>query len=345
MTRSPIRATSRRPALRCISTGPRRDRPKALSDLEDVRASDLQPGVDVSGEVGGIAQDPANTPWQPIDLADRAFGQSVAVTQLQLANGYATMVNGGYHVQPHVARVDRDGTQRADARTAARHHATLADELKGVLEHVTSSVPWYAEGSLIPGFQIGGKTGTAQIWDASEQQVHEEPLQLQLRRLRGGDAPRAVVAVRIGPARPQGQCAGRPRADHHARTSSFTGSRRTRSPGWTCPRRPTRTRAAPEPGSAAQASLEPGAYAKWLHSGGTGGSTGGPPSPAARRWQPARPAVTSSPEAINSPVGINRQREAVRGSRAAAVDVPRARIRRNRDQPAERLAGVGATRF
>src|SRR5205807_2348226 len=108
--------------------------------------------------------DPATTPWQPIDLADRAFGQSVAVTPLQLANGYATMVNGGYHVQPHVvAAVNNVDTHPAAPQRAIS--APLADELKGVLEHVTSSVPWYAAGSLIPGYQIGGKTGTAQVYD------------------------------------------------------------------------------------------------------------------------------------------------------------------------------------
>ena len=96
-------------------------------------------GVDVSGEVGGIAQDPATTPWQPIDLANRAFGQSVAVTQLQLANGYATMVNGGYRVQPHVLVSIGSGPPAPKPEPQRAIPASLADELKGVLEHVTSA--------------------------------------------------------------------------------------------------------------------------------------------------------------------------------------------------------------
>jgi cell division protein FtsI/penicillin-binding protein 2 len=59
-------------------------------------------GVDVAGEVAGIAVDPHLDPWPPIDLANRSFGQGVAVTPLQLATSFTAMVNGGLRIQPHV---------------------------------------------------------------------------------------------------------------------------------------------------------------------------------------------------------------------------------------------------
>ena len=67
-------------------------------------------GIDVAGEVPGIVNDPAITPWRQIDLANGAFGQGVAVTPIQLATAYAAMVNGGILVQPHVVKAvgDRD---------------------------------------------------------------------------------------------------------------------------------------------------------------------------------------------------------------------------------------------
>jgi cell division protein FtsI/penicillin-binding protein 2 len=33
------------------------------------------------------------------------------------------------------------------------------------MSHVVHTVPWYAEKTLVRGYDVGGKTGTAQIWD------------------------------------------------------------------------------------------------------------------------------------------------------------------------------------
>ena len=49
-------------------------------------------------------RDPATQPWREIDLANAAFGQGVAVTPIQLATAFSTIVNGGTTVQPHVVQ-------------------------------------------------------------------------------------------------------------------------------------------------------------------------------------------------------------------------------------------------
>ena len=36
------------------------------------------------------------------------------------------------------------------------------------MNHVVTSVPFYSSRTLIPGFDVGGKSGTAQIWDAAK---------------------------------------------------------------------------------------------------------------------------------------------------------------------------------
>ncbi len=124
----------------------------------------LPTGVDVAGEVPGIVANPATQPWQPIDLANRAFGQGVAITLLQLARAYNAMSNGGYLVQPHVV-ASIDG-QPADTAAPQRViTSSLSAELVQLMHHVVTSVPYYAQWTLIPGYLVGGKTGTAQIWD------------------------------------------------------------------------------------------------------------------------------------------------------------------------------------
>jgi cell division protein FtsI/penicillin-binding protein 2 len=121
-------------------------------------------GIDVAGEVGGIVNDPTITGWQQIDLANGSFGQGVAVTPIQLAAAFSTMVNGGTLVQPHV--VASIGT--LDLAPPSRGQViepSLSVTLTSMMRHVVTEVPFYRDRTLIEGYDVGGKTGTAQIWD------------------------------------------------------------------------------------------------------------------------------------------------------------------------------------
>jgi cell division protein FtsI/penicillin-binding protein 2 len=162
-------------------------------------------GVDLAGEVGGLVKDPAISAWQQIDLANGSFGQGIAVTPLQLATAYAAMVNGGILVQPHVVASigERDTSPMARSQVI---EPGVSDQLIGLMRHVLVEVPFYGDRTLVPGYFVGGKTGTAQIWDP---------------KLRGGRGdwkhnvfnysfvgyigrvePELIVAVRIQEARP-----------------------------------------------------------------------------------------------------------------------------------------------
>jgi cell division protein FtsI/penicillin-binding protein 2 len=121
-------------------------------------------GVDIAGEVPGIVRDPSIKAWRQIDLANGAFGQGVAVTPLQLATAYSAMVNGGQMIQPHVVQaVGMSARQIAGKGQVIS--AELSHTLVGMMNHVVETVPFYRDRTLIPGYEVGGKTGTAQIWD------------------------------------------------------------------------------------------------------------------------------------------------------------------------------------
>jgi len=123
-------------------------------------------GIDVAGEVAGIVRDPAADPWQEIDLANAAFGQGVAVTPVQLATAFSTIVNGGTLIQPHV--VGAIGEREIEPVTRGRVvDAAVAKKVRRLMDHVVEEVPFYRDRTLVPGYYVGGKTGTAQIWDAS----------------------------------------------------------------------------------------------------------------------------------------------------------------------------------
>ena len=124
-------------------------------------------GVDIAGEASGLLRDPAVVPWAEIDLANGSFGQGVAVTPIQLAAAYAALLNGGTMVQPHV--VKSIGTQDQVIGTKGRVTSpAISADLRKMADHVVEEVPFYRDRTLVPGYHVGGKTGTAQIWDAEE---------------------------------------------------------------------------------------------------------------------------------------------------------------------------------
>ncbi len=154
--------------------------------------------IDVAGEVRGLVNDPAITRWSESDLANGSFGQGIAVTQIQLARAYAALINGGVLVQPHV--VAGIGTEPVSVTTNAPVlDPSLSPQLAGLMEHVLAS-PWYVDQARVPGYWIGGKTGTAQVWDAERNRWLPNTFNFScigfIGRKQGH--PDLVVAVRIG---------------------------------------------------------------------------------------------------------------------------------------------------
>jgi cell division protein FtsI/penicillin-binding protein 2 len=124
-------------------------------------------GIDLAGEVGGIMRDPALTKWREIDLANGAFGQGVAVTPIQLATAYAGLMNGGTLVQPHVVKAIGDNDVTLGPRREGIIDPSVSQTLIKMMQHVITEVPFYRDRTLVRGYDVGGKTGTAQIWDSS----------------------------------------------------------------------------------------------------------------------------------------------------------------------------------
>lgn len=126
-------------------------------------------GIDLAGEVTGLVRDPAQTTWAQIDLANGSFGQGVAVTPIQIMKAYCEMANGGLSVTPHVGDLESAGGATPSAKASAAPTriipAALSSQLTGLMQYVVTAVPSYHQATWIPNYYVGGKTGTAQIWD------------------------------------------------------------------------------------------------------------------------------------------------------------------------------------
>jgi cell division protein FtsI (penicillin-binding protein 3) len=124
-------------------------------------------GIDVPGEVPGMVRKPET--WSAIDLATHAFGQGIATTPMQLVMAYAAIANGGFLMRPYVSRrivgpqgeILLENQPHVVRRVISEKTAKL---LAGMLREVTS------EGGTgvmanVDGFEVAGKTGTAQKAD------------------------------------------------------------------------------------------------------------------------------------------------------------------------------------
>jgi cell division protein FtsI (penicillin-binding protein 3) len=116
-------------------------------------------GVDLPGEDGGIIL-PVDK-YSGSSMGNLPFGQGESVTPMQIAAAYAAIANGGILRSPHV--VAAIGGQRVHVPAGHRIISEqTASELRTMLIGVFGD-GGTASGAAIPGYQMAGKTGTANI--------------------------------------------------------------------------------------------------------------------------------------------------------------------------------------
>lgn len=121
-------------------------------------------GIDFSGEQAGIL-----VPQSAVtngDLARIGFGQTIAVTALQLCMATAAAVNGGYLMQPYLVKEISDP---ATGNVVKRFAPTVVN--RAISEQTSKQIVTMlkrvvdeggGKNAKIEGYQVGGKTGTAQ---------------------------------------------------------------------------------------------------------------------------------------------------------------------------------------
>lgn len=127
----------------------------------------LKTNIDLSGEARTDTLIYKPEDMVSSDLAITSFGQGYNCTMIQMASAFSSIINGGYYYQPHVVKEIRN----ADGSTAEKIEPrvlkqtiseTTSDRMREYLHNVT--VKGTGKIAVPAGYQIGGKTGTAEMY-------------------------------------------------------------------------------------------------------------------------------------------------------------------------------------
>lgn len=110
-------------------------------------------GIDLQGE-SNIKLRPKGS-WNIVDLATSSFGQGVSTTPIQIVRAAAVLANGGYLVTPRVV----DSGEKIERTKVISKEA--ADDITSMM--IESAKHGEAKWTDLKGFNVAGKTGTAQI--------------------------------------------------------------------------------------------------------------------------------------------------------------------------------------
>ena len=123
-------------------------------------------GIDYAGESSSILL--KRDLVKPVDNARIGFGQAIAITPMQLLVATAAAVNGGKVVTPYLLDRVSDKEGRDVIRNyPAEKDRVISEEISATVRKLLKNVVSLGSGKLagVPGYSIGGKTGTAQKYE------------------------------------------------------------------------------------------------------------------------------------------------------------------------------------
>lgn len=164
-------------------------------------------GIDLPGEAAGSL--PHFKKWSAVTLHTVSFGQGISTTGLQLASALSAVANGGFLMKPYVVKAVRDSggnvvnetnpaiTRRVISEKTAKR---MTEMLIGVTESGGTGMK-----AKLDGFEVAGKTGTAQKADLKKGGYLENAYTASFIGFAPARSPRLAVVVVID----------EPKGEHH----------------------------------------------------------------------------------------------------------------------------------
>lgn len=137
-------------------------------DYQAVFGFGQKTGIDLPGEANTASLMYTLDNIKPVDLATNSFGQNYNCTMIQMVSAFSSLINGGNYYKPHVVTKITDDS----GNTVENIESTLlkktvsqntSDTLRNYLYNVVTNGT--AKTAKVDGYSMGGKTGTAQMYD------------------------------------------------------------------------------------------------------------------------------------------------------------------------------------
>lgn len=119
--------------------------------------------IDLYAEATGQMPLPGDPLWTESMLATNAYGQSIAVTPLQMITAVSALANGGIMMQPYVVQEIRTPDQIIETQPKILGAPITPETAQEINTMAITAVSREVTTAQIPGYTIAGKTGTAQI--------------------------------------------------------------------------------------------------------------------------------------------------------------------------------------
>ena len=160
--------------------------PQSMWEMFDALAFGRQPQLGFPGEASGRLRPWKN--WRPIEQATMSYGHGISMSLIQLARAYTVFARDGDLVPASLLRLDQPVS-----RGLPVFSAQTAKEVRAMLE-LAVGPGGTAPKAAVPGYRVGGKTGTAHKLDGG---VYANKYIASFVGLAPISSPRLIVAVMI----------------------------------------------------------------------------------------------------------------------------------------------------
>lgn len=154
--------------------------------------------VGLLGEVNGSIANLMDI-RRDINFYTASFGQGISLTPLQLAGAYAALGNGGVLMKPQIIeKIIEPGGKEIEIQPQAIRQVVspqTAEKINSMLEGVV--IQGHGKKAFVPGYRIGGKTGTAQMASLTSRGYEEGITMGSFAGYGPIENPRFAILVRI----------------------------------------------------------------------------------------------------------------------------------------------------
>lgn len=121
-------------------------------------------GIELSGEVAGLVVSPEELEGNAVRYSNMSFGQGLYPTMMQVATGYSSLVNGGKYIEPTIVAGTINSDGKFTPENSKPSSQVIQESTSATIEQMTvGSIDSYGSSTHKRGFNIGGKSGTAEV--------------------------------------------------------------------------------------------------------------------------------------------------------------------------------------